>query len=141
MECFGTDAQWEYGLNQASHEKYTSEKFVLSENVFSSRGFTETFPVRADFFDKGTKSKMASFYGIYGSNNEISIDTSKKLSSTWPTCGDFENPYHDKTRKECKRVILTYLNNLKKFALTSNKANQDDAEKLTKIIKLLKETE
>ena len=141
MECFGTDAQWEYGLGQASHEKYTSEKFVLSENVFSSRGFTETFPVRADFFDKGTKSKMASFYGIYGSNNEISIDTSKKLSSTWPTCGDFENPYYGKTRKECKRVILTYLNNLKKFALTSNKANQDDVEKLTKIIKLLKETE
>jgi hypothetical protein len=135
---FGTDAQWEYGLGQKS-EKRTEEVFKLSEPVFLSRGFTETFPVRADFFDKGTKSKKASFYGISASLDEIAIDTSRTLNSTWPTSGDFENPYHGKSREECKRAILSYLNSLKKFAATSNKANQADSEKIARVIKLLKE--
>ena len=138
MMTFGTDAQWEYGLGQKA-EKRTEEVFKLSENMFLERGFTETFPVRADFFDNGTKSKMASFYGISATLNEIAIDTSKKLSSTWPKSGDFDNPYYGKNRDECKRAILSYLNSLKKFAATSNKANQLDAEKLAKVIKLLKE--
>jgi len=135
---FGTDAQWEYGLGQCSHENHTEEVFVLDEKVFSNRGLTETFPVRADFFDKGTKSKMASFYGINASDNEISISTSKKLNSTWPVNGDFDNPYYGLNRDGCKKAIIKYLTNLKKFASTSNKANQNDTEKIANVIKLLK---
>lgn len=135
---FGTDAQWEYGLGQRSHENRTEEVFVLDEKVFSSRGLTETFPIRADFFDKGTKSKMASFYGIDASNNEISINTSKKLNSTWPVSGDFDNPYYELNRDDCKKAIIKYLTSLKKFASTSSKANQNDAEKIGDAIKLLK---
>ena len=82
--------------------------------------------------------KMASFYGINASDNEISISTSKKLNSTWPVNGDFDNPYHGLSRDDCKKAIIKYLTNLKKFASTSNKANQNDAEKIANVIKLLK---
>lgn len=138
MECYGTDAQWEAGLGSISHEVHTDETFKLSEKVFYSRnGFKDDFyNLRGNVFDSGTRSKKAAYYGISGSLDEISIDTSEKLYGSWPTSGDFENPYYGKTRQECKATILKYLRTLK----NSQYAEDTEKLKLDTIIMLLKKS-
>ena len=114
--CFGTDAQWEYGLGQCSREKYTEERFSLSDFSFKDSFRNDFIELRNGFFDKGTLSKRASYYGIFGSGNELIIDTSKHLDGTWPVGGQFDNPYYGKTRAECKKVLSKYLRDLRDYA-------------------------